>query len=291
VRYAINTPNFGAFADPRVVIRMARAAEDAGWDGYFLWDHLQGGLPPSVPFADPWIELAAIAATTDRIALGPLVAAPPRRRPWKLARETVTLDHLSGGRLILGVGLGFPPDAEYEVFGEDPSLRTRAEKLDESLELLVRFWRGEPVRYEGTHYRVGDITFLPRPLQEPRIPVWVAATVPLGGPLRGPLQRAAHWDGVAPLRVTEHGIEPLRPEDISAVMAIVAEERAAEAIEPSTPFDVVAAGMTGDDRAADLDRLAALAEAGTTWWSEDLHEERASLPHLLERVRRGPPRP
>ena len=137
VRFGISVPNFAEYADPRLLTALAREAEAAGWDGFFLWDHILIERSWRMPMADPWVALAAIAAATERIRLGPLVTPLARRRPWKVARETVTLDHLSGGRTILGVGLGHPPEAEYAAFGEEPDARVRALKLDEGLDVLT----------------------------------------------------------------------------------------------------------------------------------------------------------
>src|SRR5690348_5279774 len=124
MRYAINTPNFGAFSDARVMADLAREAEEAGWDGFFIWDHIGHHWP--APTADPWVELTAMALATERIKLGTMVTPLPRRRPWKLARETVTLDRLSGGRLILGVGIGTDFAGEYSGYSEPADDKTHA---------------------------------------------------------------------------------------------------------------------------------------------------------------------
>src|SRR5689334_12104356 len=135
MQFAIDIPHFGPFSDPNLVAELAHEAEEAGWNGFFLWDHLNykhDGSPAAVEIADPWILLTAIALRTKSIKLGPMVTPLPRRRPWKVARETVTLDHLSGGRLIFGAGLGFQP-GDFTAFAEETDPRVRAEKLDESL--------------------------------------------------------------------------------------------------------------------------------------------------------------
>ncbi|MFW9976289.1 MAG: LLM class flavin-dependent oxidoreductase, partial [Candidatus Thorarchaeota archaeon] len=120
MRYGINIPNFGWFGDIATLVDIAVEAEESGWDGFFLWDHMLVFKQDDMVlnFADPWITLAAIACQTRKIRLGPLVTPLPRRRPWKVAREAVTLDHLSNGRVILGVGIGAPPDVEFGYFGE-----------------------------------------------------------------------------------------------------------------------------------------------------------------------------
>ncbi len=153
MKHGISIPNFGTFADIYRLTELAREAEDNGWDGFFLWDHLNepqpGSRTPPVPMLDPWVALAAIAAATKRIRIGTMVTPVARRRPWKLARETVSIDHLSGGRLILGVGLGGMPEEEHARFGEDADDRVRARRLDEGLDILAGLWSGEPFSYQG----------------------------------------------------------------------------------------------------------------------------------------------
>ena len=191
--YAIDSPISGDYSDPRLLGELAYLAEQSGWDGFFIWDHLS--LEGTQPIVDPWVALSVMAARTERIRIGTAVTPIPRRRPWRLARETASVDRLSGGRLTLGVGLGEPADSEYERFGEDGSLKTRAAKLDEGLDVLTGLWSGEPFSYHGEHFRVEGARFLPRPVQQPRIPIWV------GGqwPNRPPWRRAARWDGVYPI--------------------------------------------------------------------------------------------
>jgi alkanesulfonate monooxygenase SsuD/methylene tetrahydromethanopterin reductase-like flavin-dependent oxidoreductase (luciferase family) len=281
MQYGLNLPNFGTFADPRVVVDLAREAEDAGWDGFFVWDHILGDREWRIPVADPWVLLSAVAARTERIRLGPMVTPLPRRRPWKVARESVTLDHLSGGRLILGVGLGHPPDAEYAQFGEEPDARIRAEKLDEALAVLVGLWSGEPFGYEGRHYHVTEGTvFLPRPVQQPRIPIWVASM----SASRAPLRRAARFDGVAP-ELAEPPWE-LSPAQLIELRAVIDSQRTADG-----PFDVAVRGETPvGDHAHGIEIVSRLAEAGATWWEESISDWRGDLGACRARVRQGPPR-
>jgi alkanesulfonate monooxygenase SsuD/methylene tetrahydromethanopterin reductase-like flavin-dependent oxidoreductase (luciferase family) len=178
VKRGIFVAPFGELADVRALATLAARAEDRGWDGFFLWDHVRYS-PPTLPVADPWIALTAVALATERVRIGPLVTPVSRRRPQKLARETATLDRLSGGRLVLGVGLGSDNHGEFEDFGEVSEPRERARLLDEGLDLLVRYWE----------------EFEPRPVQRPRIPVWAAAR----WPNRRPVRRAARWDGLFPI--------------------------------------------------------------------------------------------
>lgn len=283
MRYAIHVPNFGDYADPRALAELAQEAEAAGWDGFFLWDHLLARPEGDVPVADPWIALAAIAAVTTRIRLGPLVTPLPRRRPWKLAREAVTLDHLSKGRLVLGVGIGTPVEADFAPFGEPTDARERAQLLDEGLEIVTGLWSGEPFRHNGQRYRLNEVTFLPRPVQRPRIPIWVGGA----WPHRGPMRRAAHWDGVFPDKAGidwERG-EIMTPDDLREILAYIRTQRTA-----AGPFDVILGGMT-DGPAQGAEKLAPYEEAGLTWWIEGLHSMRGSFAEMRKRIHAGPPRP
>lgn len=270
MHFGVTVPNFGDYYDPRHVAELAREAEDSGWDGFFVWDHITWST--QVPVADPWVTLTAVAMSTARVRLGPMVTALPRRRPWKVARETTTLDHLSGGRLILGVGLGFHQREEFESLGEDGDPKVRAEKLDEGLDVLTGLWSGSEFSYRGKHFEVTNVRFQPEPVQEPRIPIWVAGT----WPIKAPFRRAARWDGVFPMN-------PFTPSQLRDVIGYVKEHRASVA-----PFDVVCPGRTeGRGDSQDAETVAALGEAGLTWWIE-LY--RPLLPDLRERIRIGPPR-
>jgi len=282
MRFGISIPNFGDYFHPRTLAALARDAEQAGWDGFFLWDHMLFWPGFREPVADPWVALAAVASSTERIRLGPLVTPIPRRRPWKLARETVTLDHLSNGRLILGVGLGFPPDAEFAFFGEEPDERVRAAKLDEGLAVLTGLWGGEPFSFDGEHFHLAEMSFLPRPVQSPRIPIWVAGMWPNHAPFR----RAARWDGVAPILRDQGPENSLTPAQIAEIVAYVVVHRTT-----SDPFDVVLGGTTpGGDHAQGRDIVAPYADAGLTWWIEGIHSLRGSLDEMQTRIRQGPPR-
>jgi alkanesulfonate monooxygenase SsuD/methylene tetrahydromethanopterin reductase-like flavin-dependent oxidoreductase (luciferase family) len=284
MKFAIDIPNFGDFADPRLTAEVARDAEAAGWDGIWVWDHIM--RDPADPHADPWILLAAIAMSTTRIRLGPMVTPMARRRPSDLARQAVTLDHLSGGRLTLGVGNG-SRNREFTAFGDAGELRTRAAMLDEGLAVLEGLWSGRPFSFEGAHYRIDNATFLPTPLQQPRIPIWVGAT----WPVRAPLRRAARWDGVWPLKRFPDGTtEWLTPEELSEMCRIVAEDRATAGIPATQPFDVLVAGSTpANDPAAAAATAREYAEAGATWWAERINSSRGTLDDMRERIRRGPP--
>lgn len=268
MRYALHVPPFGTFGDVSQVVALARDAEQAGWDGFFLWDHLLHGV--DVPFVDPWITLAAVAVTTTRIRLGPLVTPLPRRRPWKVAREAVTLDHLSGGRLVLGVGLGVDVWREFEAFGgEAGDDTTRAALLDDGLEILTRLWSGDTVTYRGTRLSVDDVRFLPRPLQAPRIPLWSAALWPLRA---GPARRVARCDGVMPFRPDG----PVTPADVRALRVEVERHRVRD-----EPLDVCVPGRR--------DQVGELAAAGATWFAQSFAPDQP-LAEVRQIVTAGPPR-
>src|SRR5215218_9506128 len=216
MRSGLWLPLFEELADPRVVARLAADAEESGWNGVFVWDQLRW-REPIKQVADPWITLAAIAAATEEVMLGPMVTPLARRRPAKVARETATLDRLSGGRLILGVGLGGDQFAgEFSKTGEQVDDRARGQMLDEALAILVAAWSGEPVNHRGKHYLINDVQFLPRPVQRPRIPVWAAAFPHNLKPLR----RAARYDGSSrsTLRVWMSSRKPWQPSASCAAM-------------------------------------------------------------------------
>ncbi len=282
MRYAISIPNFGDWADPRTMVELARDAEAAGWDGFFLWDHIRFSASP-LPVQDPWVLLSAIATVTERMTLGPMVTPLPRRRPWVVARQAVSLDHLSNGRVLLGVGIGEPVDVELTAFGEPGDRKVRAAMLDEALSIISGLWSGEEFSFSGDHYQLAPMTFLPRPVQEPRIPIIVAGY----WPNRGPIRRAARWDGMNPLfpRPTEGWGEKFN--------ALLAELKASHP-ETGLPFEMFDGGHTpGEDDPAESARL------GATWWVESLDPWRygwdgtaAGWPEIgpvRDRVRQGPP--
>jgi alkanesulfonate monooxygenase SsuD/methylene tetrahydromethanopterin reductase-like flavin-dependent oxidoreductase (luciferase family) len=288
MKFAIDIPNFGDFADPRLTAEIARDAEAAGWDAVWVWDHIQRDL--GVPYADPWVLLTVIALATKRIRLGPMVTPLPRRRPWLVAREAVTLDVLSGGRFTLGVGNGNPL-REFSAFGEESDLRVRAAKLDEGLAIVDGLFSGGPFSFRGTHYQLDDVEFLPGPIQQPRLPIWLATT----WPIRAPFRRAARWDGTWPIRRDpDGGALPLSPDDVRGVCAVIAEEREAAGLPPGLangPYDVLVHGVTSaDDPAAAAATAREFAEAGATWWTERINSSHGSLAELRRRIAAGPPR-
>ncbi len=259
--------------DPRTVADLAAAGEAAGWDGIFYWDGI--ALGPMDTY-DPWAVMAAMAMRTERVRLGAIITPPSRRRPWKLARETMTIDRLSGGRLVLPVGLGALDDGAFGNVGEPTDARTRAELLDESLDILEGLWSGEPFGYQGRHFRFEPMTFLPRPIQQPRIPIWVVGA----WPSERSMQRVLRYDGIVTQSVT--------PIEVAAIADHVAKAR--PAADADRPFEIVVQGTTGaDDPAAAADAVRPFAEAGATWWI-DADWEGASVDSIRRRIEAGPPR-
>lgn len=269
LRSALWLPLFDALADPAVVARLAAEAEEAGWHGFFVWDHLRWREPVQQA-ADPWITLAAVADATERLRLGPMVTPLARRRPAKVARETATLDRLSGGRLTLGVGLGKDRfGGELSMTGEQPDDRLRGQMLDEALEILTAAWSGEPVHHHGEHYTVAGMRFLPRPVQRPGVPVWVA-----GFPgNRKPLRRAARLEGFFPVNL-EH------PDQLAEVVAMITQLRR----HATGPFDIAVGLPPGADPAP-------WAKAGATWWMPEFTPESLSLDEVRGVLRGGPAAP
>jgi probable F420-dependent oxidoreductase len=289
MKYAIYLPNFGPFGDARALAELAREAEQAGWDGFFIWDHIVPADWWPEPMVDSWIALAAIAMNTTTIRIGTTVTPLPRRRPWKVARETVSLDRLSSGRMILGVGTG-GGEQEWDNLGEETDPKVRGAKLDEALAILDLLWSGEKFSYNGEHYHITETQFLPTPIQQ-HIPVWV------GGfwPNKAPFKRAAKRDGVFPLFNVQG------PEEVDLLKEVAAYVRAQRG--DDKPFDVVYTGCPvpkpGDEGAAEL--VKTFADAGVTWWLECLipvyyggdwsqgWKGEWPVEAMRERVRLGPP--
>jgi len=270
--------------DLKNIGNLARDAEAAGWDGVFVPDciSIQTKSFPAFPFFDPWVALGLVAVATSRIRFGTMVTAVPRRRPWKLARETMTLDHLSNGRLILAVGLGAAADdAGFYKVGEKMDLKIRAELLDEGLEILAGCWSGKPFSFHGKHYQVDDMTLVPPPIQSPRIPVWVVGV----WPKTKSVNRALRWDGIIPQKYKPQADDVyMKTEEIAGVRDFVKQNRK----EPGA-FEIIASGTTsGNNRKRAFEEVQAYAEAGTTWWLEAMWG--ASLEKVRTRIQQGPPR-
>ena len=282
MHYGLNLPNGGLTGEPHTAAELAALAEAAGWDGVFLEDYIVWQGHQDVPTYDPWILLAAMASRTKRVRLGITVTPLSRRRPWKVAKEAVTLDHLSNGRMILGAGLGDTKlDLSLTQFGEVIDARQRSEMLDEALDIIDRAWRGQAFSYLGRHYQVKEMTLLPPPLQTPRIPIWIGG----GFPLKGPTQRALRWDGSC-LYLETHGgpWQDWTPEDVRTLRTMADRQRSKDA-----PFDIVLGGRhRGEDWEQERALIASLAAAGATWWIEYLPPQLGGIDIIREAITRGP---
>ena len=273
MQYGLTLPTT---VDARTLAELAHEAEEVGWDGVFYWVIIFGN--------DPWVALAAVAMRTERIRMGTMLTPVSRRRPWKLAGETVTLDHLSNGRLILPVGLG-APDTGFDKVGEETDRKVRAKMLDEGLDVLTGLWSGHPFSY-SEHYHIQDVTFSPTPLQSPRIPIWVVGAWPRMKSMR----RVLRYDGVLPMKMNDDGsFAEMTPADIQAMKTFIDEQRS-----QTSPFDIVMEGETpGDDYEKAAAIVGPLAQAGVTWWLEAVWaspQTRGGLEDMRTRIKQRPPR-
>jgi alkanesulfonate monooxygenase SsuD/methylene tetrahydromethanopterin reductase-like flavin-dependent oxidoreductase (luciferase family) len=275
--YGLSLPTGRACGDPLFLVDLAVRAEDAGWDGLFLEDYVWYQGDPAAPTCNTWVALAAMAVRTTRMWLGTCVTPLPRRRPWNVAREAAAIDQLSGGRMILGVGLGdtgeaIGADPSFTHVGEERDARRRGRMLDEGLEVIAGLWAGEPFSFHGEHFQVDEVTFAPRPVQRPRIPIWVGG----GYPNPRPTRRAARWDGSCLYKETHGGPwEDMAPDDVRAL-------RAAAGDRPYT----IAVGGSGraDDWDATRDHIRAVADASADWWIEWVRPaDRATMAAAVER--------
>ncbi len=262
------------------VIDLAIEIEANGWDGFFYWDGISVG-DGVMDIFDPWSILAAVAMKTERVTLGAVIFPLSRRKPWVVARQAITVDHLSHGRLVIPVGLGTLDDRGFSgVHPETTDRRERAELLDETLEILDLAWSGDKFRYTGKHYQIEDIQFRPKPVQ-PRIPVWAVAS----WPRPKSMARAAKWDGILP-SLSADPWKSLEPGDLKAIGDWLAEHRTSNGA-----YDLVLEGISpGDDPGWATNTLKPLADAGATWWIESRWEAPNDFDTLLKRVRQGPPR-
>jgi alkanesulfonate monooxygenase SsuD/methylene tetrahydromethanopterin reductase-like flavin-dependent oxidoreductase (luciferase family) len=266
--------------DARLAAEMARQAEQAGWDGFFVWEPVWG--------VDAWVALTAAAMVTGRIRLGTMLTPISRMRPWKLASETATLDQLSGGRVILSVGLG-APSSGFAMFGEETDRKRRAGLMDEGLQILIHLWRGEPFDIEGKHYQVHVRAFehglppAPLPVQQPRIPIWMVGA----WPREKSMQRALRYDGLLPNVMGADGqvrMSPPTPDEIAAMHTYIQERRSERA-----PYEIVVEGKTpGAKPSQAAAQVRAFAQAGATWWIEALWDQPEQA-EVLRRIQQGPP--
>jgi alkanesulfonate monooxygenase SsuD/methylene tetrahydromethanopterin reductase-like flavin-dependent oxidoreductase (luciferase family) len=263
VRHGIHIAPFGELSEPSVLGDLAQAAEEAGFDGVFVWDHI-ARPHKNLSAAHTAVALAVIAMRTSRVRFGALVTPLSRRRPHDVARESVTLDRLSGGRFVLGVGLGVNSGGELERFGEEVDERVRGDRLDEALDVVLALWSGDPVSHSAAHFMVDDVAFTPTPVQSPRIPVWVAARRP---DRPRPLRRAASMDGVVP------------ETDVDGLQSMLGQIKSMRG--NLDGFDVVLKGPPGVDPSP-------FHNAGATWWLTELPEV-VSAAVAFRLVQSGPP--
>ncbi|TET62485.1 LLM class flavin-dependent oxidoreductase [Candidatus Bathyarchaeota archaeon] len=279
MKFGLNVIHVWNIENPaEYILNLAVAADKAGWEGLFLWDHITWSFHGPAPLTDPWTMLAGIATRTKNLRLGTIVAPLPRRRPQVVARQLVTLDHLSNGHAVLGVGLG--GDArDYTAFGEKFEYKLLADKLDEALDVITGLWSGEAFTYHGKCYVVEEVTFLPKPIQEPRIPIWV------GGESKGALKRASRFDGwVIGGPAPSANAKGFSLEQVSKAAKKIQHYRVKE-----DPFDIIY-GMEFPEEENVLRETVRKADSvGVTWMLEGIYGLRYSNEQALERVRKGPP--
>lgn len=294
MKYAVYAPTFNDYGEPARLVELALVAEQAGWDGFFIWDHLVLESGGRVALVDATVTLGALAQATSRLTLGAMITPLARRRPWKVAKELATLDHLSGGRMVFGAGLGEPADLEFAAFGEDPAAAARAERLDEGLTVFDTLVRGERMSYDGRHYRLENVQLAPPARQRPRMPVWIAASLPA----RAGLRRAARWDGVVPVQIPARvqagdvhasaGWPDWWPEPATFAEAVRWVTAARGGV--TTGFDFVASGrVAGLPPGAAQARVQAFAEVGATWWFDWVDEAPGTFDATVKAIAAGPP--
>ena len=277
MRYGLSVMNMGDLADARRVADLARAAEAAVWDAFLVWDHL--AFAWGVPSGDAWTLVTAAALATERILVGTDVAVVARERPLPFAHRVATLDRLSGGRVVLGVGIGGASD-EYRKAGEPVDLRARAALTDETLGVVRALLGGETVSHAGPTLTVADVTLAPLPVASP-VPVWV------GGQSAGAVRRAARFDGWIPYAIDQEGNPELTPDEVRAHVTAIAGLRAGAGL-ADAPFAIGWHGETPSPDAGEL--VTPWADAGATWWLESIHGFRGSTADIEARVAAGPPR-
>ncbi len=277
MQYGLDVSITGAYAQSNLLADLAVLAEEAGWDGFFVQDGMLNAN--SEPLVDPWMALCAIALRTQHVRLGAFMTPLAAYHPWQIARQSVTLDQFSQGRLIFGAGLG-ERASDFARVGEVGDPRLRAEKLDEGLEILQLLWSGEVVSFQGKQRQMTGAQLLPKPVQSPRIPVWVAGY----WPHRRPFRRAARFDGVYIASQTASG-EPLTPLELQEALAYIKTQRTA-----ASAFDVAFASETPGDASDGAAIVQPFASAGVTWWLEGIWPERGSVEQMRERIRQGPPK-
>jgi hypothetical protein len=272
-------------ADARDFAEIAALGEQHGWDGIFTWEAVWG--------VHAWATLAAAAMVTERIRLGTLLTPAARWKPWDLASAVGTVDRLSGGRVVLSVGLGGVHDG-WTAFEADEGRRVRAEKLDECLAIYAGLLDGQPFSYDGRHYRARPTDFLlpDPPVQRPHPPVWVVGAYVAGQDRQPSLDRAARWEGLLPQVIDGEGRAVRDPAELATLLGLVRQRRDALGL-ADTPYDaVIEADSTGEFIQLSPADPAAWAAAGATWWIESwwtIPVGPQGLAEVRRRVQGGPP--
>lgn len=276
MKYGVFLPSFGRYGDPELIINTAVEMEDAGWDGIFLPDHLFHDQVNG--FLDPLLLLSAIATRTEKIRLGTWIIPIPRRQPWQLARDLARLDILSKGRVILGAGLGSPP-TDFTKIGIDYYPKQLANRMDEALDIITKFWSGETFSHEGEFYSLDEVNLGIVPIQRPRIPIWLAAR----WPSKKPIRRGAEWDGIMPItnRFPEQFTE-------AEMREMVAYYRLQLQSQNKSDGDILVSwDHLGNYDQEEFRQLAQ--EVGVTWLMDGLHPLKGDLQGQLNHLREGPP--
>lgn len=266
------------WGDAKTVADLAKNAEQVGWNGIFIWEPIWG--------IDAWVTLTAAAMQTQTIRLGTMLSPLSRMRPWKLASESATLDNLSNGRIIISVGLG-AVDTGFHLFGEETDRKTRANLLDEGLDILTGLWNGQPFNYTGKHYKIKETSFIvpPPPVQRPRIPIWVVGA----WPRKKSMKRVLLYDGILPCVMEKGSFRRTTPKDIKAIKEYIESNRS-----DSTSFDIIMEGETsGDNSESENEILQEWIDAGITWWIESAWSapnQPVRMSYTRERIQKGPPR-
>jgi alkanesulfonate monooxygenase SsuD/methylene tetrahydromethanopterin reductase-like flavin-dependent oxidoreductase (luciferase family) len=277
MRFALDVAPLGDLADPAVLAGLGREVERAGWNGFSIWDSLGASMRTEAP--DPFVALAGVATATERIELLLSVVALARRRPQLVAQAAGTLDRLSGGRLILGIGAG-GDEADFAVFGDPWPAAERIARMDEAATIVDRLLRGETVTHRGPAFVVDGMAVGPRPLRQPRPPVWMGAF------RRGGIRRAARWDGWIAVTVGEDGVSmAMPPHELAGWVSMIRDEREAAGLAQAS-FDVAVFGQAGLGGFEPADYEA----AGATWWLENVSPMRGSVADITRLVEKGPPR-
>jgi alkanesulfonate monooxygenase SsuD/methylene tetrahydromethanopterin reductase-like flavin-dependent oxidoreductase (luciferase family) len=276
------SPKNGVKNVSKFLMNMAKEAEDAGWDGFFLWDHLYFTWSP-VAIPDSWSILSAAAARTDKIYLGTNVTAVTRRRPQVLAKQLVTIDQISDGRVILGAGLGGSghqsgPGEDFTSFGEPADYKTLAKIADEALEVIIGLWSGEPLYFDGQFFKVNQVSFQPTPIQKPRIPIWIGAIKDQA------LRRAARYDGwVTGGPCPSAGDKGIDFKQLSEKMKLIKNFE-----EIPSSYEVVYAFEFPNNSM--IEYIEGAKDVGVTWMLDVISALRfGNSENVLEHIKRGPP--